>query len=401
MHLVVIGGRDPADSDTWSGTPRALIAALREQRHRVSTVGPLQKIDTTWPRLKAHWHSRVHAKTYLVYRDPAAIRRRAIPLSAALRALEPYDAVIAWHAADGAIARPSAPLIFINDAIWRQLLDCYSHYDRRRLTQSGIAGGEALDRAALANCDRAIYSSHWAADAAHASYATPAEKIGVHPFGANLPIIPTEDALRNAIAERGHGPCRLLFVGLDWQRKGGDTAMAVARKLNDRGIDCKLEIVGASPAEKLPGWARPHGFLPRNDPHARAQLASLFMQADFLILPAHADCTPIVLNEAAAYGLPAATKAVGGIPEIVGDSGWAKAFSPGAGAETFADWIASVYHDRAAYERMAWLARREYASRLNWPAFARTLTMTIVDVRQSAGAATRRAAEAAEAAGRR
>ena len=42
MHLVVIGGLDPAAEDTWSGTPNAMIAALREAGHRVSTIGPLQ-----------------------------------------------------------------------------------------------------------------------------------------------------------------------------------------------------------------------------------------------------------------------------------------------------------------------------------------------------------------------
>ncbi|MGB6535787.1 MAG: glycosyltransferase family 4 protein [Xanthobacteraceae bacterium] len=392
MHLVVIGGRDPADSDTWSGTPRALIGALREERHRVSTIGPLRKIDTTWPRLKAQWYSRVRAKTYLVYRDPTAIRRRAASLAAALRALEPYDAVIAWHAADGAIAHPSAPLIFINDAIWPQLVEGYPHYDRKRLAQSGITGGETLDRAALANCDCAIYSSHWAANAARFNYGTPAEKLLVHPFGANLPLIPSDDALRQAIAERGRGPCRLLFIGLDWQRKGGDTAVAVACELNDRGMNCEIDIVGESPIARLPSYARLHGPLPPGDAHAIAQRASLFMQADFLILPTHADCTPIVLSEAAAYGLPVATTAVGGIPELIGNSGWGKAFPSATTSASFADWIESGYRDRAQYDRMAWSGRHEYASRLNWSVFSRAVTRTIADLRQSKSMAARASA---------
>ncbi len=395
MHLVVIGGLDPAAADTWSGTPNAMIAALRAQCHRVSTIGPMQNIETGWPRLKAWWHMCVGGKTHPAIRDPAAVRRRMAPLTAALRALEPYDAVIAWHAADAAIVRAAAPLVFVHDATWRRLLDFYPRYERRRLTRSITLAGEALDRAALENCARAIYSSQWAADAAHNDYGTPAWKLGVHPFGANLPLIPTDDALRRAIAERGRGPCRLLFVGVDWQRKGGDIAIAVARRLNDRGVACELDVVGAQPPANRPGWVRAHGFLPRQDPRATARFSALFKQADFLILPTHADCTPIVLNEAAAFGLPIATTAVGGIPEIVGDTGWAKAFAAGTQAETFADWIERAYRDRSQYERMAWLGRREYARRLNWAAFARTLTATIGALRPAA-AAIGKAAEFSE-----
>ena len=218
LHLVVVGGLDPTSDDTWSGTPKALISALRAAGHRVSTVGPLQNIDTSWPRLKAWGHSIV-GKAYFAIRDPAVVRRRTTSLASALRALEPYDAVIAWHAGDAAIVNAVSPLIFVHDATWRQLLDFYPRYARSRLPRSMIERGEELDRAALKNCARAIFSSHWATTAAQIEYATPAHKLRVHPFGPNLPIIPTDDELRQAIEKRGQAPCRLIFVGVDWGRK--------------------------------------------------------------------------------------------------------------------------------------------------------------------------------------
>lgn len=385
LHLAVIGGLDPAAEETWSGTPKAMIEALRELGHRVSPIGPLPKVEAGWARLLGTWHSRASGKTYLAIRDPAALRRRVAPLDAALRAAEPYDAVIAWHAADAAIVRTTAPLIFVHDATWRRLLDFYPRYERKRLTLSSIAGGEAIDRAALQSCARAIYSSSWAADAARDDYGTPAAKLAVHPFGPNLPLIPTREALRRVIAERGRGPCRLLFVGVSWQRKGGDIAIDVARRLNASGTACRLDVVGAERPADRPRWVRAHGLLPRSDPLAAARLTALFTRADFLILPTHADCTPIVLSEAAACGLPVATTAVGGIAETVGDAGWAKAFPAGTAAEPFADWIARSYHDRARYQDMAWRARREYEERLNWTSFARAVIAAIGELPDTAG----------------
>jgi glycosyltransferase involved in cell wall biosynthesis len=392
LHFVVVGGLDPAADDTWSGVPKAMVVALRAAGHRVSTAGPLPRLETGWPRLEAWWHSRVAGKNYLPIRDPAVVKRRAGPLTAMLRALEPYDAVIAWHAADAAIVQASAPLIFVHDATWSRLLDFYPQYRRERLTQSTITGGKALDRVALENCAHAIYSSHWAADAAHSEFGVPTWKLAVHPFGVDLRLVPTDNDLRDAIAHRGRGPCRLLFVGVDWLRKGGGEAIDVARLLNERGIVCELDVAGADPPENRPDWVHAHGRLLRTDPLQRGRLASLLLQADFLVLPTRADCTPIILSEAAAFGLPSVTVAVGGIPEIVGETGWAKAFPAATRAEAFADWIERAYRDRTEYRRLAWLARCEYANRLNWPAFVDTLT-AIVDELRSGAAAIAKAAE--------
>jgi glycosyltransferase involved in cell wall biosynthesis len=299
--------------------------------------------------------------------------------------VEPYDFVIACYAGDAAIVNDTSRLIFVHDATWRQLLDFYPRYARWRLTHSMIDCGEVLDRTALDNCAQAIYSSHWAATSAQIEYGTPAHKLRVHPFGPNLPIIPTNDELRQAIEKRGNGPCRLIFVGVDWIRKGGDIAIAIASRLNERGIVCELDVVGSDPPTDRPAWVRAHGFLPRKDPLARSKLATLLLDSDFLILPTRADCSPIVLSEAAAFGLPVATTAVGGIPETIGNTGWAKAFPANAHYELFADWIASVYRDRAHYMDLAWLGRREYIDRLNWPDFARTLLSSVSELRRTAG----------------
>jgi len=376
MHIVVVGGLDPGSEDTWSGTPKAMIAGLRAAGHQVSTVGPLPSIDTGLVQLKAWWHG-LDGKYYPAIRDLAALQRRKAPLAEALRALEPYDAVIACHAADAAIVPAAAPLIFVHDATWRLLLDFYPRYERRRLAQSIIQAGEALDRAALENSDVVIYSSRWAADAAQRDYGAPRAKLAVHPFGANLRRLPTSTALRRALAERGQNPCRLIFVGVDWRRKGGDAAIAVAQELNDRGVPCELDVVGGEPPEHRPDWVRAWGFLRRSSKQETERFASLLSRADFMILPTRADCTPIVLSEAAAYGLPTATTSVGGIPEIAGDAGWANAFPPGAPASAIADWIEGAWRDRRLYARMASLARRDYDRRLNWAAFTGALVEAI------------------------
>ena len=74
--------------------------------------------------------------------------------------------------------------------------------------------------------------------------------------------------------------------------------------------------MGCAPPSTVPEYVRSIGFLSKKDPGQARLLAEQFVDADFLILPVRADCTPIVISEAAANGLPVATTAVGGVAEL-------------------------------------------------------------------------------------
>jgi glycosyltransferase involved in cell wall biosynthesis len=208
--------------------------------------------------------------------------------------------------------------------------------------------------------------------------------VAVHPFGANLASVPDGNELRDAMGRRGVGRCRLLFVGVDEYRKGADVAVAVARQLRARGVEVDLQIVGGDVPGEDHDLVRRYGFLSRKDAMQGTRLAQLFLQADFFLLPARADCTPIVLSEAAASGLPVATTKVGGIGEIVRAGTWGIALAPEASPADYADWIKQTYSDRGAYERMAKAARLDYEERLNWDSFCRRLTAIVDEIRRAA-----------------
>ncbi|MCI4326944.1 MAG: glycosyltransferase family 4 protein [Thermoplasmata archaeon] len=86
---------------------------------------------------------------------------------------------------------------------------------------------------------------------------------------------------------------RLRIVGEDW----GGRALVV-RLARELGVDGKVELVGPLPRERLLGE---------------------YASADVFVLPSVFECTPIVLMEAMAAGLPIVTTRVGGIPEVVSE----------------------------------------------------------------------------------
>jgi glycosyltransferase involved in cell wall biosynthesis len=113
--------------------------------------------------------------------------------------------------------------------------------------------------------------------------------------------------------ERRPGPPRVLFVGGDFERKGGtDLVEALA------GVELpvQLDLVtapSAGPVER-PGVRLHSGLQPQSE-----QLVALYRDADIFVLPSRGDCFPQAVAEAMACGLPAVVSGVGAMPEMVKD----------------------------------------------------------------------------------
>jgi len=368
MHIVVVGGKDPNDLSSWSGTPRSLVGSLRQSGHRVTTIGPLAR-----PSLKV-WskeilYRQIIGKSYLSIRDPKVARARAVEASDQLRRQDSVDLVMTLHSADAAYLRCEAPIILVHDVTWHQLLDFYPFYRRSGLAIESMEGGYELDKEAFSNCAHMIFSSDWAAASAMRDYGVERTRISIQHFGPNLRHVPNRDQLQEIIGRRGRGPCRLLFVGIDWMRKGGDLAIAIAKELRGRGLPVELEIVGCNPPVSAHGVVRRFGFLSKTDSQQEHRIEQLYAEADFLLLPTRADCCPIVLSEATANGLPVAATAVGGIAEVFDRSNWGIALPLDAEAKAYANWLHDTYADRTRYQRTAWMARDVYDANLNWDAY--------------------------------
>jgi glycosyltransferase involved in cell wall biosynthesis len=99
----------------------------------------------------------------------------------------------------------------------------------------------------LNNCRLAIFASDWAARSAIEKYGINPEKVKVIPYGANIICKRTFDDALKLVETRPKRPCKLLFIGKIWTRKGGDVAVETAEILNRRGFETELTLVGSLP----------------------------------------------------------------------------------------------------------------------------------------------------------
>ncbi len=137
-------------------------------------------------------------------------------------------------------------------------------------------------------------------------------RIRVIPPGVDLDLF----CPRSRRSSKSDGRLRLLFVGGDFVRKGGDILLDVFRaRFADR---CELDIVTPE-AIAPPPDARVH----RAEPGSPL-LRELYARADLFVLPTRAECFGMATVEAMASGLPVIVGDVGAAREIVdqGETGW-------------------------------------------------------------------------------
>jgi glycosyltransferase involved in cell wall biosynthesis len=165
-----------------------------------------------------------------------------------------------------------------------------------------------VHRAAMRRARRITTWSQWAKDSLVRDYGVMADAVTVIPPGATLANFPDPSAR----PQRRPGPMRILFVGGDFTRKGGDLLLDVFRQ-HLRGSS-ELHLVTAADIASGDGVWVHRGVTP----HSPALLA-LYADADVFALPTRADCFGVVLAEAMAASLPIVTTRVAAIPEAVSD----------------------------------------------------------------------------------
>jgi glycosyltransferase involved in cell wall biosynthesis len=250
------------------------------------------------------------------------------------------------------------------------------------LSQESIRNGNKMEKLALEKCRLAIYSSDWAAQTAIENYQINHSKVKVVPFGANIECNRSLDDIKALVDLRPTNQCNLLFLGVDWFRKGGDIALEVAKELNKQGLNTKLTVIGCQPItnKPLPNFVKPLGFVSETTQEGIQLINKLLSESHFLILPSIADCTPMVFGEANSFGVPCLATDVGGITTVIKKNLNGRTFSRHDSILDYCTYISNLFSDYSQYKRLALSSFNEYQSRLNWSVAGQTVKNLIIEL---------------------
>jgi len=269
--------------------------------------------------------------------------------------------------------RTDLPIIYLSDATPKLIADTYNFYS----SKEELLSADQRERLAISKASQVIYSSQWAAQSAISDYGANPQKVNIVPFGANIDTVPETDQIVKKCQQE---KCTLLFIGKDWKRKGGEIAFQTLVSLLDLGVHAELIILGCIPPSE---FKHPNlkliPFLNKNLPQEQQQLSQLLLESNFLIFPTRADCSPIVICEANAYGIPVITTNVGGIPSIIKNGKNGYIFPLSASGDDYANSIARNFAETDTYKKLVLDSRREYDLRLNWDQWANRISQIISD----------------------
>ena len=154
----------------------------------------------------------------------------------------------------------------------------------------------------------------WAKQSLIADYGVAGDKIAVIPPGIDLARWDFGAKPRTAQSDK---PLRLLFVGGDFVRKGGNVLLDAFR--TDLRHTCVLDIVTKSDEVKAQVQDLENVTVHRGLNADSPKLRELYAGADLFVFPTLGDCLPIAVMEAMAAGLPVIATHVGALCEEVED----------------------------------------------------------------------------------
>lgn len=350
---------------------------------------PLVQLTRSLLKARELLHRRTRGTTYVADRSRllAHVYSRQLQRSLARSDAEIVFSPICPGSPPTSYLETDKPIVIWTDATFAGLLDFYPGFSN--LAPQTIRDGIANERAALERCRMIIFSSDWAAQTAISSYGLPRERIRIVPLGPYMRGQPRPEEVRDMIVARHGQQCRLLFLGRDWYRKGGDVAVEIARELRAIGVDATLTVAGCHPppGTTLPEYVRVLGYLSKSDERDERRMRRLLAESHVLLVPTRADCAPAAVREAGAYGLPCITTDVGGLPTLIRHGRNGQTFPRETDARVYAHFIAELFSDERAYQELARSTLEEYQTRLNWSSAGRAVRRLLSDLLVDSSAA--------------
>lgn len=371
MRIGFVSILDACDITSWSGIPFQILNQLRAQGADVDLLSPLHA-QTKYLVAPARLLARLTGASVTLDHFPVVLREYARQIEKFVRDRS-IDVIFSPSTIPVTLLNGCAPVVTWTDAVFHAMNDYYGAAFSN-MTAGAVARGKWQEETALRNCSMAAFASTWAIESARSI--TSASKLRLLLFGSSLPVSHTaEDVAELADQKRKQRgrSCELLFVGVNWERKGGDVAVETARILNESGIETRLRIVGSLPAREMPPFVDALGFINKTSESGKQKFIELFRSADFFILPTRAEAAGIVFSEASSFGLPSLTYATGGVTDYVRNGINGVCIEAGGPAELFAEAIERMLADPAEYTAFCTRAFIEYKERLNWEQSVRKL----------------------------
>jgi len=365
VRFAAVAPGPPFDPGTWSGTSSHLLGALKRAGALAGavdggsrTLDRLEQLASFSPD-RARWRQRYHSRSSPLSGTVRALRSRLA--GRRLTFQDEADAVLqigAWYdiAASGGL-RCSYNDGNLGVSLAREglAIDPRSRGVRRALE---------AERRLYDGLDLIMPMSGWLRRSFLDDFGQDPAKVVTVGAGANLPATP-------GAPRRDFERPVYLFVGLQWERKGGPQLLQAFRDVHAQLPEAELVVVGPErPPEPVPG-VRFLGRISRGSPAGERRLDEVYRRATAFVMPSLYEPFGIVFLEAMAYRLPCIGSARCAMPEIISD-GETGFVVPPTDVEVLAERMLALA-DPGRARALGEAGHRRYLERFTWDGVARRM----------------------------
>jgi glycosyltransferase involved in cell wall biosynthesis len=320
MRILFLVEGDAETWQAWSGIGQSVVTHLRVAGHNVITGNVDLRYWHRWLAAAAVFspNRRRWGVKYRLLPEPA--RRRSRNAARHIRANQNIDLIFQIGASFRPIGRGNVPYVLYCDSNIRAaehgLPSGYS--PAQWLNPNEIRAIAAREEDVYRGAALIFTTSELLRQSFIADFGIPEGRVITAYGGPNfdLAAIPPRDS-----SVTRAGGFTILFVGGQFERKGGDVLVDAFRRVRQQAPEARLVLVGP---DKLsigePGieWL---GYLDKSKPAERKLLEQAYSSADVFCLPSRFEPTGFVFFEAMAYALPCigTHNSWGAIPEVVID----------------------------------------------------------------------------------
>ena len=366
LSIAFVSVENPLDKRTWSGIPFHMVNSLQKFCTDVDVY--------YWKKTSLHKliirlissSSRIIMKKDFDYTKSTFFSK--LTCSYIYKQLFPkhHDVIICNGSFPIAYLEVNIPIVIFADSAFGLLIE---YYDNRNYNRFLVKSGRQIEDRGFSKACLIAFSSDWARDFSKRNYSY-SDKMVCIPFGANIETIPELDDI--ALRIKNRDICHLLFLGVDWKRKGGNIVLETYHILKKRGMNVDLTICGCNPPVfKEDITIMP--FLNKNNEQDLKVFRELMIKSHFMFVPSRSEAYGLVFAEASAYGMPIISTDTGGISAVVKNGQNGFLLSLECGPYDYANLIEKIFLDLEGYKKLSFDARKSFEKVFNWDVAIKTL----------------------------
>ncbi|HHL39336.1 MAG TPA: glycosyltransferase family 1 protein [Deltaproteobacteria bacterium] len=239
----------------------------------------------------------------------------------------------------------------------------YASYHGGKYSHASLLSGRRYaevfenEKSVYDNCHIIFTFGEWLVESFVKGFGVPEEKVVPVGAGINLENLPD-------IKEREYDMRTILFIGKEFERKGGETVVEAFRTVRKEVKDARLLLVGADIDIDEEG-IEVVGFVNPNSPEGIKKLADFYMAASVFVLPSFYEPFGIVFLEAMHFMLPCIGSTRCAMPEII-DDGQTGFVVEAGDPKALAERIITILKDESLVRDFGMAGQEKLRSKYTW-----------------------------------